>query len=66
MERLLTIDEVADITRLSKATLYTLRTRGGGPVAVKFGGRIAYRPSDVEAWIDSRLQARTPSPDWAA
>ena len=35
----------------SPSTLVVWRYRGQGPVAVKIGNRLRYRPADVEAWI---------------
>jgi excisionase family DNA binding protein len=50
---LLTIDEAADYLAITKATLYTWRSRrtGYGPRAVKLGGCLRYRRSDLDAWI---------------
>jgi predicted DNA-binding transcriptional regulator AlpA len=51
---LLTPVEVAQIVRLSPKTLATLRSRGGGPPAIKSGSRVYYRLQDVAAWFASR------------
>ncbi len=50
---ILTIDEAVDYLAIPKATLYTWRTRrvGFGPRAVKMGGCLRYRRSDLDAWI---------------
>jgi excisionase family DNA binding protein len=50
-ERLMTIDEVAEYTRLSKSTLYKLGSQGRGPKAARLGKHLRFRRSDVEAWI---------------
>ena len=44
---------------IPKATLYTWRTRraGFGPRAVKFGGCLRYRRSDLDAWVADHLEA---------
>lgn len=55
MERLLTIDEVAQIPPLSKSTLRWLRHTQRGPTAVRLGRRLYYRESDVRAWIDAQF-----------
>ena len=57
--RMLTIDEAAAYLAIPKATLYTWRTRrvGFGPRAVKVGGCLRYRRTDLDAWIESHLEA---------
>ncbi len=58
MDDLLTIEEVAKITRLPVATLRWYRSTGrGGPKSGKLGGRrVVYRRSDVEAWIAAAFE----------
>lgn len=60
---LLTIDEAASYLAIPKATLYTWRTRrvGFGPRAVKIGGCLRFRRSDLDAWVDAHLE-QPPSP----
>ena len=55
---LLTIDQAAAYLTISKATLYTWRTRrvGFGPRAVKVGGCLRYRRSDLDAWVAEHLE----------
>jgi predicted DNA-binding transcriptional regulator AlpA len=49
---LLTVAEVAAMTRLSEATLRYWRYAGsGGPPSVKLGRRVMYRRVDVEKWL---------------
>lgn len=51
---LLTIDEVAAMTRISRGTLrYWRHTGTAGPPSFKLGRRVLYRRSDVEAWLRS-------------
>lgn len=53
-ERLLTVSEVAEMTRLSAATLRYFRHEGTkGPKSAKLGRRVVYRESDVVAWIEN-------------
>jgi hypothetical protein len=47
-------------------TLQAWRCRGGGPMFVRVGRLIRYRPDDVQAYINSRLCASTSSPRPAA
>lgn len=55
---ILTIDQAAVYLAIPKATLYTWRTRrvGFGPRAVKMGGCLRYRRSDLDAWIVDHLE----------
>ena len=64
---LLTIDQAAEYLAIPKATLYTWRTRraGFGPRAVKFGGSLRYRRSDLDSWIEAHLEADDASDDAA-
>lgn len=49
---MLTVDDVAAMTRLSAGTLRSWRHSGSsGPPSVKLGGRVLYRRADVEAWL---------------
>jgi predicted DNA-binding transcriptional regulator AlpA len=58
LSELLLIEEVADLTRLPLSTLRFYRHVGkGGPKSFKLGNRVAYKRSDVEAWIESQYQA---------
>ncbi len=55
---ILTIDQAAAYLSIPKATLYTWRTRrvGFGPRAVKIGGCLRYRRSDLDAWIAEHVE----------
>lgn len=59
------IAQAAVYLGISKATLYTWRTRrpGFGPRAVKAGGALRYRRTDLDTWIDEH--AETPVVDMA-
>lgn len=49
---LLTVADVAAMTRLSVGTLrYRRHTGSGGPPSVKLGRRVLYRRAEVEAWL---------------
>jgi excisionase family DNA binding protein len=54
-DRLMTIDEVAAYTQLSKNTLYKMRSKGHGPRAARLGKHLRYRRTDVDAWITAQL-----------
>jgi len=53
----LTVEEVAEMTRLSPSTIRWYRHTGTGPKSFKIGRRIAYRRTDVEAWLDAQYAA---------
>ncbi len=52
-DRLLTISEVAELTRLPIATLRFKRYDGTGPHSFRLGRRVLYYLSDVLAWIET-------------
>lgn len=56
---ILTIDQAATYLSIPKATLYTWRTRraGFGPLAIKFGGCLRYRRSDLDAWVAEHVES---------
>lgn len=53
----LTISEVADLTTLSKGTIYNYIKSGVLPPPLRLGPRrVGYRLADIEAWLASRGQ----------
>jgi predicted DNA-binding transcriptional regulator AlpA len=57
---LLTIEEVAALTRKPVATLYGYRHRGLGPRSFRLGRRVMYTRSDVLAWVRAQWAADEP------
>lgn len=51
-DRLLTIEEVSELTRICIATLRWMRHNGTGPASFKPARRVLYWHSDVIDWID--------------
>jgi len=51
--------EVAKILDVSKATLDTWRSRGGGPAYVKYNRAVRYRREDVDAFVSERIRQNT-------
>ena len=49
-------------TIASRGTLATWRWAGRGPRYVKFGHRVLYRGSDLNAWLDECVVQPTASP----
>ncbi|MDN5894047.1 MAG: helix-turn-helix domain-containing protein [Nocardioides sp.] len=56
------IAQAAEYLGIAKSTLYTWRTRrpGFGPRAVKAGGALRYRRSDLDAWIEAHTEELEP------
>ena len=38
--------------------IYAWSSRGGGPKVLHVGGRLRYRPDDVEEWLDRVTDGR--------
>lgn len=55
MDALLTIDELATELKRPVATLRWWRHNGDGPLSAIIGGRITYRRSDVQKWLDEQF-----------
>jgi predicted DNA-binding transcriptional regulator AlpA len=71
----LTVNEAAEVLRVSRRTLDNYRYRKVGPPYRRHGGRIVYRLSDLIAWSEQRRvrhpkrdkgQEAAPLPDRAA
>lgn len=58
VQALLSRREIQDLTGLSETTLWRYVARGELPV-VRFGGRVLFRPGDVESFIARHV---TPTP----
>jgi DNA-binding transcriptional MerR regulator len=55
MDVLLTPAEVAEQLRRPIATVRYWRAIGVGPKSANVGGRVMYRESDVEKWLDEQF-----------
>lgn len=55
MDKLLTLSEVAEMTRLTENTLRWLRHNNRGPQAGKLGRRLVFRESDVVEWVNAQF-----------
>ncbi|MBW8191438.1 AlpA family transcriptional regulator [Neiella marina] len=63
LKRLLTLREVMELTTLSRATIYRKMELGTFPKPVQISKRrVAWRTSDVNAWIDAKLAGQ----EWEA
>lgn len=56
---LLNETRAAEYLGLSVRTLQAWRVRGGGPIFIKAGRAVRYRPDDLNAWINDRKAAST-------
>lgn len=57
MNRLWTVEDVAEYLGVPRNTLYQWRTKGYGPRGVRIGKHVRYRPDDVNAWLDQQVMA---------
>jgi predicted DNA-binding transcriptional regulator AlpA len=58
--RLMTIEEVSDLTGMDHRLLARMRVDGAGPLFVKIGHRtVRYWQADVVAWINARRFSST-------
>lgn len=55
VDELLFADEVAEQLRKSLASFRYMLHRGDGPRSAKIGGRLMFRRSDVDAWLDAQF-----------
>jgi len=64
-DRLLTTSDVADEFGIAAQTLANWRWQGIGPRFVKTspgrGGRVKYRRSDIDAWLNQHTVSTAPS-----
>jgi DNA-binding transcriptional MerR regulator len=57
MDQLLSIAEASGRTTVPVPTLRFYRHKGIGPKSFKLGGRVVYKESDVELWIEEQYMA---------
>lgn len=50
----LTVQEVAEVLRVSPATVRAWIAKGEGPPAMRFGKQIRYRPERVMEWVEQQ------------
>lgn len=56
-ERLWTPQDVSHYLGVPVSTLYQWRWKGYGPPAARIGRVLRYRPTAVEAWLDTVTEA---------
>lgn len=61
MERLLTTQDLADVTGLAVQTIYNRHSNGGSlPACLNLGGRLRFRQCDVDTWLDTHYEKHQP------
>jgi predicted DNA-binding transcriptional regulator AlpA len=60
-DRLLTIEEVSELTRICVASLRWMRHTGTGPRSFRPARRVLYWLSDVLDWIDNNYDNQQPA-----
>lgn len=61
--RVLRLEQVKEITGLSRSTIYEYMKDGKFPLAIKLGThRVGWVASEVEAWIDMCIEERDTRP----
>jgi excisionase family DNA binding protein len=55
LDRLLTVEDLADYLDIPVATVYAWRYRRQGPPGFRVGRHLRFRWSDVEVWIEDRI-----------
>lgn len=56
-DRLVNVRELADYLDVPVKTLYAWRYHREGPQAFRVGRHLRYRWSDIQRWIEGRLEA---------
>ena len=56
---LLTLKEAASRIGIAPQTLMNWRTKGYGPPWAYIGGRVRYKPEDIDRWINDRFKENT-------
>jgi prophage regulatory protein len=57
---LISLNDICRLTSLSRTAINKMRDAGRFPVAVSLGNRrVAFVRSEVMAWLDARIDART-------
>lgn len=56
MREIDTVEGLAEYIGTTAAGIYNMRSKGEGPRSIRIGGRIRYRKSEVDAWLDSQAE----------
>ncbi|MCS6267046.1 MAG: helix-turn-helix domain-containing protein [Vampirovibrio sp.] len=58
-ERLLTIDELAELLRINRRSVYRLIENHTIDFAIKIGGSWRFKPTDFNAWLERNKPQHT-------
>jgi len=53
-EKMLSVDELAELLGVPRCTVYRWSSDRTGPPAYRVGRFLRYRPTEVESWLNSR------------
>ncbi|MFV1962996.1 MAG: helix-turn-helix transcriptional regulator [Acidimicrobiia bacterium] len=56
LNRLLTVDDLAEYLGVPVATIYAWRYHRQGPPGFRVGRHLRYRWADIEEWISDRIK----------
>lgn len=60
LPQLLSLDDLVELTKIPKSTIYNLLSRGDGPVSLTIGRSLRFRPADIDTWFE-RLETKRAS-----
>jgi predicted DNA-binding transcriptional regulator AlpA len=58
LEKLMGVEELAELLGVPPRTIYSWRYRGVGPRAIKVGGAVKYEPAEVRRYLDAQADPR--------
>ena len=64
IEKVYTVDELAEYLSMNPQTLSNWRTQGYGPKFVKVGRNVRYREGDINDWMESQVASETVRRGW--
>ena len=56
LDRLLTVQELANYLGVPVATIYAWRYRREGPPGFRVGRHVRFRRSDIEEWLNNQIE----------
>lgn len=59
LQRLLTLEDLCQITQTRQSTMYSLLSAGKGPRSMKIGRNLRFSPTSVLEWFDALSEARS-------
>ena len=62
LEKLFSINELAEYLRVPVSTIYEWRAKGRAPRAHHYGKHLTFAASDVKAWVDAQKEPEPVSP----